>query len=393
MRVKEGIFMDLVLIIAYLCFAGIGASDSLLGTVWPVMRSGFGASVASAGIISFIIAVGKVIACLTSDRLSKKFGEGKVIGASAGAMAAGLLGTCLSGNFTLVCIWAAPLGVGLGFADVTLSSYVAVHYESRFNSWLHCMWGIGGSVGPVLIGWILAGGGKWNTGYLIFSIFQIFLTAWVMFTLPKWKKSIADGSTSEKAGEAKHLSLIGVLKLHGTKYMMAVFFFYCTIEQTATLWASSFLTGAKGLSAETAAAFVSALFIGVTVSRFAAGFLTLKFSDRDMIRLSCALICGGIVVMFLLPGITSAVGLILLGAGLAPVYPCMLHNTKELYGKVYAQSIMDIEMAFAFAGQTIMPPLFGVLAGGISVSIFPFWLFAALILLFFFAEKAGRIKK
>ncbi len=374
---------QLLLMIIYLAFISLGLPDSLLGSAWPTMYQEFSVPVSYAGGISMIISVGTIVSSLQSDRLTKKFGTGKVTAASVLMTAAALFGFSISHSYAALCLWAIPYGLGAGSVDASLNNYVALHYASRHMSWLHCMWGVGASLGPYIMGYALTGGQSWNMGYRYIAILQIALTAILIFSLPLWKKQGTD-DTGQGNGEdgAKALSLGEIIKIPGAKEIMIAFFCYCALEQTAGLWASSYLVLRQGLSAETAAGFASMFFIGITAGRALSGFLTMKWNDTQMIRIGQGLIFCGIVLLFLPFGNVSALsGLIFTGLGCAPIYPSIIHSTPEHFGADKSQAMIGVQMASAYVGTCLMPPIFGFIANHISVSLFPAYLLAILVLM------------
>ena len=184
--------ISLLLAIIYLAFISLGLPDSLLGAAWPVIYPQFGVPVDWAGIVSMIISAGTIVSSLNSDRLTHRFGAGAVTAVSVAITALALLGFSVSNSFWMLCLIAIPYGLGAGGVDAALNNYVAVHYASRHMSWLHCMWGIGASVGPYVMSYALSGPG-WNMGYRYIALFQIILTAILLLSLPLWKKRIAEG--------------------------------------------------------------------------------------------------------------------------------------------------------------------------------------------------------
>ena len=289
----------LLLVIIYLSFISLGLPDSLLGSAWPTMYPQLGVPVSYAGIISMIIALGTIISSLQSDRLTRALGTGKVTAISVAMTAAALFGFSVSHSFWQLCLWAIPYGLGAGSVDASLNNYVALHYESKHMSWLHCMWGVGASAGPYIMGYVMTGGGSWGAGYRAISIIQIFLTVILFFSLPLWKGRPQASDTLDNETESKALSLKEAIRLPGVKEVLLCFFCYCALEQTTGLWASSYLTLHKGMASETAASFASMFFIGITVGRAISGFLTLRLSDTQMVRLGQILIGCGIVVLLL----------------------------------------------------------------------------------------------
>lgn len=374
--------VHLLLAIIYLAFISLGLPDALLGAAWPSMYPQFDVPVSYAGIISMIIALGTVVSSLQSDRLTKKLGTGKVTAFSVLMTAMALFGFATSHSFGMLCLWAIPYGLGAGSVDASLNNYVALHYESRHMSWLHCMWGIGASAGPYIMGYALTEGWGWNSGYHIIAVLQIVLTAILLCSLPLWKQRPAEVLQDGKVQNVKALSIREVLQLAGAREILVCFFCYCALEQTTGLWASSYLTLHKGVSADTAASFASMFYLGITVGRALSGFLTMKLNDVQMIRLGEVIIGIGVLVMLLPFGQSlSLTGLILIGLGCAPVYPCVIHSTPAHFGADKSQAIIGIQMACAYVGTCLMPPVFGLIANHITVALLPVYLLIILVLM------------
>lgn len=374
--------VHLLLVIIYLAFISLGLPDALLGAAWPSMYPQFDVPVSYAGIVSMIIALGTVVSSLQSDRLTKKLGTGKVTALSVLMTAMALFGFAASHSFGMLCLWAIPYGLGAGSVDASLNNYVALHYESRHMSWLHCMWGIGASAGPYIMGYALTAGWGWNSGYHIIAVLQIVLTAILLCSLPLWKQRPAEVLQDGKVQPAKALSIREVLQLAGAREILVCFFCYCALEQTTGLWASSYLTLHKGVSADTAATFASMFYLGITVGRALSGFLTMKLNDVQMIRLGEVIIGIGVLVMLLPFGQSlSLAGLILIGLGCAPVYPCVIHSTPAHFGADKSQAIIGIQMACAYVGTCLMPPVFGLIANHITVALLPVYLLIILVLM------------
>lgn len=380
---------QLLLLIIYLAFISLGLPDSLLGSAWPTMYQEFSVPISYAGGISMIIAAGTVVSSLQSDRLTKKFGTGKVTAVSVLMTAVALLGFSLSHSYWTLCLWAIPYGLGAGSVDASLNNYVALHYASRHMSWLHCMWGVGASLGPYIMGYALTGGQSWNMGYRYIAILQIALTAILFFSLSLWKKQ--KGDSGEEPEKAKPLSLREIVKIPGAKQIMVTFFCYCALEQTTGLWASSYLVLQRGLTAEAAAGFASLFYVGITAGRAASGFLTMKLNDTQMIRLGQGLILLGIACVALPVGSFAALaGLIMIGLGCAPIYPSIIHSTPAHFGADKSQAMIGVQMASAYVGTCLMPPVFGFLANHISVSLFPAFILVILVLMALMHEQVLR---
>ena len=376
--------MMFLLGIIYLSFISLGLPDALLGSAWPNIYLEFEVPVSYVGIISMIIAVGTVISSLSSDRLTKKYGTGKVTAISVGTTALALFGFSISHNFISLCLWAIPYGLGAGSVDASLNNYVALHFSSKHMSWLHCMWGIGATLGPYIMGLVLTNNKPWNGGYRIISILQVILTIILITSLGKWKKQ-DNTATSTKA-----LSLKEILNIPGAKEIMICFFCYSAIEQTSMLWASSYLNLAEGIDAKTAATFASLFCIGITIGRGINGFIAMKLKDEQMIHMGIVIIFIGIVSMFLS---YSLLGFILIGLGCAPIYPCIIHSTPNHFGANNSQAIIGVQMASAYIGTCLMPPLFGLIAKHLSIKLLPIYLLLFLLLMTIMNELLNKKAK
>ena len=379
----------LLLAIIYLSFISLGLPDALLGAAWPTMYQEFQVPVSYAGAISMIISCGTIFSSLQSDRLTKRFGPGKITAASVALTAVALFGFSISHSYWMLCLWAIPYGLGAGSVDASLNNYVALHYESHHMSWLHCMWGLGASIGPYIMSYALTGGMGWNTGYGYISIMQAVLTAIILFSLPIWKKrpdnigNTGNTDSQTTSAPAQALTIPQILAIPGAKAVLIMFFCYCALESTAGLWASSFLVLYHHLDAETAASFASLFYIGITVGRGINGFIAMKLKDTQMIRMGQAIIAAGIVLMLLPLGeITALIGLVTIGLGCAPVYPCVIHSTPEHFGPEKSQALIGVQMACAYVGSLSMPPIFGLIANHISVALYPTYLLLILALMF-----------
>ena len=382
--------VHLLLAVIYLSFISLGLPDSLLGSAWPVMHTELNVPMSWAGAVSLIISAGTVVSSLQSDRLTKKLGAGKVTAISVGMTAAALFGFSVSGSFWMLCLWAVPYGLGAGSVDAALNNYVALHYASRHMSWLHCMWGLGAAVGPYVMGFALSTGSGWSMGYRYISIIQVVLTVILVISLPLWRIH-RNAETEEADMSAPLLTLVQIFRIPGAKEVMITFFCYCAVEQSTILWASSYLHLHKGVPAETAAGYAGLFFIGITAGRALSGFLTMKLSDSRMIRLGQAVTAAGIFTILLpLHEYVTLAGLALIGLGCAPIYPCVIHSTPEHFGADKSQAVIGVQMASAYIGTCLMPPLFGLIAAYISAALLPLYLLVILTVMVVMHEALLR---
>ena len=379
---------SLLLAVIYLAFISLGLPDSLLGSAWPVMRMDLDVPISYAGIISMIMCAGTIASSLSADRVIRKFVTGVVTACSVALTMVALFGFSASNSFIKLCLWAVPYGLGAGAVDAALNNYVALHYSSRHMSWLHAFWGVGVTISPNIMGVCLSNNLGWSSGYRMVGILQAVLVAILIFSLPLWKKK----SDSSDEVKPKVLSIAQALKIKGVPYILVAFFGFCALEATAGLWASSYLVGYRGVHPETAAMFTALFYIGETIGRFLNGFVADKYGDRKMIRVGIiGMIIG--IVMVILPiktDIVSLAGLVVIGLGAAPVYPCIIHSTPTNFGEENSQSLVGIQMASAYVGSTFMPPLFGLIAQFINIALYPVYLAVFAVVMLIMTEKLNK---
>ncbi len=409
---------NLLLAVIYIAFISLGLPDSLLGSAWPTMSHDLGAPLSWAGGISMVISAGTIISALLSDRMTLRFGVGKVMLTSVATTAAALLGFSLAPNYWTLLLMAIPYGLGAGGVDAALNNYVAIHYASRHMSWLHCMWGVGASLGPYIMGFALTRGQGWSWGYRYIAILQVVLTVVLTLSLPLWKgrtaavagadsgvdigamreksdvSESADGSHAsvKRTQPVKPLGFRQIVAIPGAKSVFVTFFCYCAVESTAGLWASSYMVLHHGLDAKTAASWASLFYVGITIGRALSGFMTMRFNDPTMIRIGqTIMLCGIVLLMVPFPGqIMALVGLILVGLGCAPIYPCIIHSTPAYFGADKSQAIVGVQMASAYVGALAVPPLFGLIADHTSISLYPIFLLLILVIMVMMHELLRR---
>lgn len=434
--------------IIYLAFISLGLPDSAIGSAWPTMAPSLGAGISWVGVVTMIISAGTIVSSLMSVRVVERFGTGRVTVASVALTAAALVGFSQSQAFWQLCLWAVPYGLGAGAVDAALNAFVAVHYESQHMSWLHCMWGVGASGGPMVMAQCLERS-TWSTGFLVLGGIQVGIALVLTLSLPLWRdrklprvsgrragREAAIGAAPEAAlprGEAAHgagaRALPGataaagagevpgaaaasgaggtsdgtrgklparrtraqLLRIPGVKAVLVSFFCYSAFEATCGNWAATFCTLARGIDAQTAASWAALFYMGITAGRAVSGFISLKVNDRNMIRLGQALIAVAFVCV-LMPGDTALfAGLVLMGCGCAPIYPSTIHATPARFGEELALELTGMQMAFAYIGSLAMSPLFGVLAQFVGAWIYPWYLVLFLVVMVVTGERLNGV--
>ena len=364
-----------LLTLIYLSFISLGLPDSMLGSAWPAMTVSLNAPLWGAGLIQMLISFCTIISSLNSARLIRKFGTGRLTAISVATTALALLGFSLAKNYVFLLLMAVPLGLGAGAVDAGLNNYVALHCEAKHMSWLHCFWGVGTIIGPMILSAVLRVGGSWRMGYRAVGLMQCAVSALLFATLGMWKRS----DIQQEEREAKTLGVLDVLRLPGAKAGMMTFFGYCAVESTLGLWGATYISQVRGVSEATAASFGAMFYIGITVGRAASGFMAMKLLPKQMVRVGQALLAVGendadydFSKAFCVAGADTAdflretlsgIGLVVCGLGCAPIYPNIIQDTPVNYGAENSQAAIGVQMAFAYVGSTFLPSIFGALAG------------------------------
>lgn len=384
--------LTLLLVIIYISFISLGLPDAILGSAWPMIHQNLNVPISYAGLVTMIISGGTIISSFFSEKFIRKFGTGKVTTFSVFLTAIGLLGIYFSPSFIWICLLGIPLGLGAGAVDSALNNFVALHYKAKHMNWLHCFWGIGATTGPFIISIYLLKENGWRFGYATIGSIQAVLVICLFISLPLWKK--VDIDSNEAVSNNEGIKISTLLKLPGAKPALISFFCYCAVELTTGLWVSSYLVVSNGLSAKTAAKWVSLYYLGITIGRFLAGFISMKLNNKQMIRIGQVIcIVGEILLSITYSSNIQLIGLISIGLGCAPIYPAMLHETPNRFGKELSQGIMGIQMATAYVGSTFMPPLFGAISQVIGFKILPYFLLILMILMLILTERVNKVCK
>ncbi len=367
-----------LLMMIYLSFISLGLPDSMLGSAWPAMNVSLNAPLWGAGLVQMLISFCTIISSLNSAKLIRRFGTGKLTAISVATTALALLGFSLAKNYAFLLLMAVPLGLGAGAVDAGLNNYVALHCEAKHMSWLHCFWGIGTIIGPMILSAVLRVGGSWATGYRAVGLIQCAVSALLFATLGMWKH----GNIQQEEHGAKALSVWEVLSLPGAKAGMVTFLCYCAVESTLGLWGATYISQVRGVDEATAASFGAMFYIGITVGRAISGFMAMKLLPKQMVRVGQALLALGCIFMMIPAGSAlSGIGLVVCGLGCAPIYPNIIQDTPVNYGTENSQAAIGVQMAFAYVGSTFLPSIFGALAGVGGYGLLPYFAISICVLM------------
>lgn len=372
--------MFAVLAVIYVVFISLGLPDSVFGVTWPVMHTDFGAPESFASVFSVVTGICSGGVSFIAGKLIRKFGTPNVTFFSILLTAVGLVGISFSPNIWLVMIFTVILSYGAGAIDTGLNNYVSLHYEARHMSWLHCFWGIGVTLSPIIMSFFLKGDGtSWRSGYRVISLIQLSIAALVLFSLKKWKKfdtaaaETAQSSTGEKPKIFKTKGLLTSILSLGC---------YCSMEFLLGTWGASYLVNVYAVSADVAAKWVSAYYGGIMLGRLISGFISMKVSDKNLIRGGALFSLTGMILLLLPLGKISFCGLLLIGIGFGPVFPSVLHSVPERFGHEFSADITGYHMGGAYAVGFATQLTFGYAATASTFKITPFVLLVFVTLLF-----------
>ena len=369
---------SLLIAVIYLIFISLGLPDSLLGSGWPKMQVVFDVPSSYAGYVSMTICFMTIVSALISPKVIKRFHTKWIVVFSIMLTVLGLLGFSVSGSYEMLFIFAIPFGLGAGAIDASVNHYVANNYSGAVMNFLHCFYGVGAVISPSIMALALRYA-RWNEGYRWTAYLQTAILLVCILSLPLWKKNEEDRSEelADSAGTRE------TLKVPGVMLTLIAFFAYCAGEATCFLWTPSFFAGTRaGLSDELIASFGSLIFGGLMLGRLISGFVSNRLGDRLLIRIGIVVELIGIVLIAIpSPGyMLAAVGFVVIGTGMGPVYPAIQHMAPTNFGKRHSAAVIGLQMASAYVGSTFMPMVFGQLQQRVGIGIMPIYLLIFAIL-------------
>lgn len=367
--------MTALLIVIYIAFVSLGFPDSLFGVTWPVVHVEFGLPESFGSVYSVVTAVSTGGIAFIAGPLLRKFGTGKVTFFSTLLTALGLIGISLSPNIVVMMICTIIMGYGAGAIDTGLNNFVSLHYKAKHMNWLHCCWGLGVTVSPIIMSAFLGGDSTWRNGYRIVALIQFAIALIILASLKKWNiqpKKLAE----EAPKEIVKKSFFDLLKEKGMITSILSLGLYCAGEFTIGTWGATYAVNVLAVSPDEAAKWISLYFGGIMASRIVAGFLSEKLSDNTLVMGGTALATVGMVVLLLPIGKSALVGLLLIGMGYGPVFPSVLHSVPSRFGTDYSADITGYHMSGAYGIGFAVQFAYGYIASATTFAITPFVLFA-----------------
>lgn len=357
----------ILLVVIYIAFISLGLPDTILGVAWPTMRASLSLPLEAAGILIMITTLSTAISSFISGHIIGRLGTGRVTFISCAMTGSMLLGYSIAPSYAWLLLMSIPLGFGAGAVDTGLNNYVAKHFSSRHMSWLHCFWGVGASLGPNIMTFTIAQANSWRIGYRMIGIIQLSLSAILLISLPLWKMKESQKEYSEQTNDRRE----HILRNKGVWLSIAAFPLYIGIEAGTGVWLGSFLIEGRGLTLITAGVWTSLFYAGITVGRFLSGFITHWFTNRQMIRAGLFISILGAVLFALPVKALILSGIIFIGLGCAPVFPCMVHETPRRFGNSQSGIITGYQVGMSYLSGVVIIPLIGLLAGQVSLYTIP----------------------
>ncbi|MBN2738507.1 MAG: MFS transporter [Spirochaetales bacterium] len=386
--------MIILLIVIYLAFISLGLPDSILGTALPGLLGEYSLPLSAGSLLSTVIMSSTVISSFLCVHVIKRLGTGLSVFISCLMTGGAMLGFSFSHSFYWLIALGVPLGLGGGTVDAALNNFVARHYKAHHMNWLHSFWGVGATLGPVIMSISLASTNSWRSGYSSISIIQLGLGIILLLSLPLWSK-VHKNSQSQNRNEETSSSnkKESPFKIKGVFYALFIMMLYCTIEASIGLWGSSFLLGARNFTVENSASFIAFYFGGITAGRFLSGFMAFKFNNNQLIRLGLIIVITGIIgLIFFDNPVSTGIFIVVTGFGLAPIFPSMIHETPRRFGETHSQALIGYQMGFAYIGTAFLSPAIGVILQIWDVLYFPYILLFLAIILSVLSEILNRKK-
>ena len=377
----------LLLVVIYMSFISLGLPDSMLGAAWPMIYPTIGADVSMAGFISMTACIGTVISSLSFSKIARRFSTRVITAVSIFVTSFALFLMSKATSIYMMLPISLLLGLGGGCIDSALNNYVSLHYSTGAMSFLHGFWGVGTTIGPILLGILIPLGYTWRTGYVSLSAIQGVILFLSILAFPLWKQK--EKEYKEEGVSEDDIKVVGTkeaIKRNGAIFALLGFFAYCALENTIMVWNATYMVSG-GLLESKAASFSSLFFWGMTIGRIMTGFVADKFGDAFMNRVGGVVLILAIILTPIVPVEFFWIVLLLLGLGCAPFYPMMMHQTPRLYGVDASPSLIGIQMASAYVGSTLSPPVFGFISKYLGMWIFPLYILLFFILLVFSTEK------
>lgn len=365
-----------LLLLAYLAFVSLGLPDTVLGVAWPSLRTGFALEPSAIGAVLIAGMVGYFLSGLCAGALMGALGVGGVLAASSGFVALALVGYALAPTWSTFFPIGLAMGLGSGAIDAGLNGYAARHFSVRHVNWLHASWGVGASLGPLLMTEAIARGFGYRAGYAALSLILAAMALAFLVTRASWDGRSPAAEVADQVADAKDTpppssaSLRDVLGRGAVWLHIAAFFFYTGLESTVGQWCFTFLRDRHGLGVEGAGVWTSGYWASLTLGRIALGFVVDRVGPDRVLRLASAGLLGGVMLLMLREDQLGRSGLLLLGLSLAPIFPTLMARTPARLGDASRLAI-GFQVSAATLGSASLPGLAGFLVAQYGLGAVP----------------------
>ncbi len=383
-----------LVVLAYVAFIALGMPDGLLGVAWPSIRASFSLPVDAVGLLLSAAVAGYLTSSFLSGPLIARLGVGKVLAVSCAMTGAGLIGYTLAPVWWMMVLLGVVAGLGAGAIDAGLNTYVAAHFGVGLMQWLHACYGIGVTLGPIIMTIALTTQNSWRMGYRIVGSFQLALAACFALTLPLWNQKESLVGSEEPKRLTDYKTPLGLtLRQPRVWLSVSLFFLYVGSEVTMGTWAYTLLTESRGIQPEVAGLLVGGYWAAFTVGRVLAGLYAKRVGVNRLVQGGLIVALLGAVLLWWNPAnVANLIAVPLIGFAIAPIFPALISGTSQRVGMRYAANTIGMQMAASGLGTALIPSLVGILARRVSLEIIPVCttvLFAGLLGLFALAVKSG----
>lgn len=379
-----------LIVLIYVAFISLGLPDGLLGVAWPDMRASFGLPLDALGILLFTSTIGYLTSSFLNGVLINKLGVSVLLSVSCLVTGLALIGYTLAPIWLLLPVLAILTGLGAGAIDAGLNTYVEANYEEGLMQWLHASFGVGVTLGPIIMSSGLRLTGSWRTGYFVVGIAQIILAITFFTTLPMWEKQETNNENITKITKQKKDSepeMVQTLKYLQSWLSVALFFIYTGIELSVGHWSYTLFTESRGIDPQLAGLWVGGYWASFTLGRILAGFLSFRIKSTNLVKIGGLLALGGSILLSLnLRHWFSFFGITFIGIAIAPIFPALVSSTSDRVGKDHTSNTIGMQIAAAGLGGALLPGLLGVLARNFSLEVIPIFV-VCLFLLFLFVYR------
>ncbi len=354
-----------ILFILYLGFISIGIPDQILGVAWPSMRQDFTKPIEAAGIIVSTITIFTILSSFLSPFFIKKFKTNTILTFSTFLIIIALTGFTIAPNWIILLLFCIPMGLGAGTVDASLNNYASKNFDARNLNWLHASWGIGATIGPMIMTFALTFN-SWKFGYILISclLFIFYLT--FIFTKNLWIEEKEEHTQKEKE---KTVNLKEVLKLKPILSML-FFFLYAALEVGVGLWGATVLIESRNFSPLASGTLITAYWASLTVGRFLTGVIANKFKTDNIITTGLALGLFGMILFCTHNFILNAIALMIFGLGISGLFPCMMSIGSKRFGETF-DILCGFQVGFASIGVCTLPSLIGVIINKTNLEFLP----------------------